>query len=317
MPGSGTRNFLDPESYQAGLRAAAIEAVVTPHGEFSSRLTWAELRELQLLHCEEDFPRIAFLSLAHQFVYVSFPTAFSGSPLWGGGKLKAEDIFLHARGEQLHQSTWGRFAWSLIAIDPLRFDRYSSALSGYQHPLPPAGIILQPPLRDAARLKRLHAKVCRLAEARPKMLTHSEVAHAIEQDLMQALVACVTARGIEPGSARQHRAAIMARFEEVIAKHLDVPLRVSELSELTGVSERMLQACCAEFIGIGPSRYVMLRRLKWARWVLQNASASVAAVAAGCGLGNLQRFVGLYEATFGESPSATLRQAREESLTKR
>ena len=43
MPGSGTRNFLDPESYPAGLRVAAREAVVTPHGEFSSRLTWAEL----------------------------------------------------------------------------------------------------------------------------------------------------------------------------------------------------------------------------------------------------------------------------------
>jgi transcriptional regulator GlxA family with amidase domain len=176
---------------------------------------------------------------------------------------------------------------------------------------------LRPPQRDAARLRRLHAQVCRLAEAKPKMLTRLEVVHAIEQDLMQALVACLTAEGIEPGGGRQHRALIMAKFEEVIAKHLDVPLRVCELSELIGVSERMLQACCAEFIGIGPSRYVLLRRLKWARWALQNASAGVAAVAHGCGLGDLQRFVRLYEATFGESPTATLRQAREESFTAR
>jgi AraC-like DNA-binding protein len=317
MPGSGTRNFLDPEGYQAGLRAAAIEAVVTSHGEFNSRLTWAELQELQLLHCEEDFARIAFLSLAHRFVYVSFPTAFGGSTLWAGATLTAEDIFLHARGEQLHQSTSGRFAWSLIVIDALRLDSYSSALSGYQSPLPPAGKVLRPAQRDAARLKRLHAQVCRLAEAKPKMLTRLEVVRAIEQDLMQVLVACLSARGIEPEAARQHRAAIMAKFEEVIARHLDVPLRISELSGLIGVSERVLRSCCAEFIGIGPSRYLLLRRLKWARWALQNASAGVAAVARGCGLGDLQRFVRLYEATFGESPTATLRQAREESFTTR
>jgi transcriptional regulator GlxA family with amidase domain len=103
----------------------------------------------------------------------------------------------------------------------------------------------------------------------------------------------------------------MVRFEEVIAEHLNVPLRLPELCEFIGVSERSLRACCGEFIGIGPSRYVLLRRLKWARGALQNASPSVAAIARGCGFNELHRFVGIYETTFGESPSATLRRARE------
>src|SRR6266481_4895195 len=64
MPGSGTRTFLDPDRYEASLRQAQIELVVTSPGAFKARLTWAELHHSQLLRCEEDFPRIGYVSLA-------------------------------------------------------------------------------------------------------------------------------------------------------------------------------------------------------------------------------------------------------------
>jgi hypothetical protein len=64
MPGSGTRTFLDPDHYEASLRQAQIELVITSRGSFRARFTWAELHHLQLLRCEEDFPRIGYVSLA-------------------------------------------------------------------------------------------------------------------------------------------------------------------------------------------------------------------------------------------------------------
>ena len=32
--------------------------------------------------------------------------------------------------------------------------------------------------------------------------------------------------------------------------------------ELVGVSDRILRSCCAEFLGMSPIRYVLLRRLR-------------------------------------------------------
>jgi AraC-like DNA-binding protein len=87
----------------------------------------------------------------------------------------------------------------------------------------------------------------------------------------------------------------MVRFEEVIADHPNRALHVPELCALIGVSERILRACCAEFLGISPSRYMLLRRLKAVRIALRDAdpaTASVTEIAGGCGFAELGRFAG-------------------------
>jgi hypothetical protein len=73
MPGGGTRTFLDPDQYEASLRQAQIETLIVPRGKLGARLTWAELHHLQVLRCEEDAPRVAFLQLAPQLAFVTFP----------------------------------------------------------------------------------------------------------------------------------------------------------------------------------------------------------------------------------------------------
>ena len=171
--------------------------------------------------------------------------------------------------------------------------------------------ILHPAARDAARLRRLHAQACRLAETRPKVLAHPEVARAIEQGLIHALVTCLAAKARDDGAARRHHTRIMVRFEEVLAGHSNRQLHLPELCALIGVSERTLRSCCAEFLGISPSRYVLLRRLKAARIALRDAdpaTANVAEIAGGCGFTELGRFAGAYQTAFGESPSTTLRR---------
>jgi hypothetical protein len=83
MPGSGTGTFIDPDDYQASLRQARINLLVTPQGAFNARLTWATLHNLQLLHSEEDMPRIAYVSLAPALVFVGFMTRLDPPMLWG------------------------------------------------------------------------------------------------------------------------------------------------------------------------------------------------------------------------------------------
>jgi transcriptional regulator GlxA family with amidase domain len=87
-----------------------------------------------------------------------------------------------------------------------------------------------------------------------------------------------------------------------------------ELCELIVVSDRTLRSCCAEFLGMSPLRYMLLRRLKEVRRALRDAdpdAVHVAEVAHHFGFAELGRFAGVYRATFGETPSTTLQRAPE------
>ena len=311
MPGSGTGTFIGSDDYQASLSHLRIDLLVTFQGVFNARLTWATLHHLQLLHGEENVPRIAYVSLAPTLVFAGFATRPDLPMVWGGAELQTGDLIFHSRGERFHQRTTGPCSWSLVGLAPEHLESYG-VLSGKPLSLPAAARILRPAARDAARLRRLHAQACRLAETRPKVLAHPEVARAIEQGLIHALVTCLAAKARDDGSARRHHAGIMVRFEEVLADHPNRQLHLPELCALIGVSERTLRSCCAEFLGISPSRYVLLRRLQAVRIALRNAdpaTASVAEIAGGCGFTELGRFAGAYQNAFGESPSTTLRRA--------
>jgi len=313
MPGSGTRTFLEPDHYEASLRRTQIEIVIAPSSKFKARLTWAELHDLQVLRCEEDVPRVAYVCLGPQLSFVTFPAHSEPLPVWGGAELRPGEIVFHGRGERRHQSTPGSFVWNVIALDPVQLEKYGRALSGKPFSLPSAGKILRPSARDVARLRRLHAQVCRLAETKPKLLAHTEVARAIEQGLIQTLVACLTAPNIRADDPIKRRhARILIRFEEVLAERLSEPLYTTELCELIGVTERTLRSCCAEFLGMSPVRYMLLRRLTRARVALRDAApdgANLSELVRGLGFAELGRFEAAYGAAFGETPLTTLRRA--------
>jgi AraC-like DNA-binding protein len=313
MAGGGTLTFLEPDHYEASLRQAHIKAVLVPNGKFGARLTSAELHDLQVLRCEEEFPRIAYIQLHPQRAFVTFPAGSGALPVWRGRQIQAGDIMFHSRGERAHQSALAPFIWSVISMDPGQLERYGRSLSGRPFSLPPEGQVLQPSSRDAARVRRLHAQICRLAETKPKLLSHPEVARAMEQALIQALVTCLTVAGARTeGYANHHHARIMVRFEEVLAENLHRPLHMQQLCDLVVASDRALRSCCMDFLGMSPPRYVRLRRLKGVREALRDAepsSADVAEVGHRFGFTEPRRFAGTYRTIFGEPPSATLHRA--------
>jgi len=110
----------------------------------------------------------------------------------------------------------------------------------------------------------------------------------------------------------------MVRFEEVLAEHLGRPPYIPDLRELIGVTARTLRLCCAEFLGITPARYVLLRRLKEVRRALRDAdpdTGNVAQAAGRYGFTELGRFAGVYRAAFGEDPSTTLERPPKTNFT--
>jgi AraC-like DNA-binding protein len=107
---------------------------------------------------------------------------------------------------------------------------------------------------------------------------------------------------------RQHE-LIMHRFRRAEEENPDQPVYVAELCKAIGVSERTLRVCCQEQLGVGPKRYLQLRRLHLARRALRQASADAATVtevATRYGFWHFGRFASEYQSLFGEPPSSTL-----------
>lgn len=313
MRESGTFAFSDPDDFRAHLRKAGIELFLTVSGDFKARLTHAELPHLRLLYIREERPRIAYVSLARNLVFVTF-AAQSGSPLlWGGVELRPSDVVFHSQGEHMHQRTSGACHWASISQTPEHFAGCGKALTGKDLVPPSAGQVLRLSPSAVGPLRQLHADARRLVEKKPQLVAHPEVARALEQDLIYALVTCLTAAAHRQHVApRHHRAHIMRQFEEALAAHSERVPHLPDLCKAIGVPERTLRACCAEFLGMSPVRYLRLRRLGMVRAALCRAdptTANVSDIARRHGFLQLGRFAAQYRAVFGEAPSAALQRA--------
>jgi AraC-like DNA-binding protein len=210
----------------------------------------------------------------------------------------------------MHQRTTGAGRWGLISLPASQLASCGKSLNGSRMVSPSVGRVLRPSRVAAARLLGLHDRICRLAETGKGFIAPSAAARAMEQQLLHALVDCLTAGDAEanPQTRRRH-ASVMVRFEDALTTQNARPLVVSEICAAIGVPERTLRLCCAEFLGISPTRYVLLRRLNMARSALLRAdpsSASVAEIARNFQFSELGRFAVAYRTIFGEMPSTTL-----------
>ena len=201
----------------------------------------------------ESLPRIAYISLPPEQIYLSFP-AGKVSPIVDGVAIRNGDIVLAGRGACMHQRSSGECQWGLISLSPERFASCGKALTGRQVHIPQASRILRPARTEMSRFQRLFKQVCRLAEARQKLIEHHEVARALEEELFHAIINCLTANETDdnPKTRRRH-AAVMVRFEETLSKRIDQKINVPALCAEIGVPERTLRMCCvAEFLGVSP-----------------------------------------------------------------
>ena len=105
----------------------------------------------------------------------------------------------------------------------------------------------------------------------------------------------------------------LRRVEEYLAANALQPVTLTDLSTLTGMSVRSIQAGFRRWRDCTPMEYLRARRFEHARERLLgrsgNPASSVATVAMECGFGHLGRFSIDYRARFGESPNDTRRRA--------
>jgi AraC-like DNA-binding protein len=312
MAEGGTLTFNDPDSYAAGFGGVRLNLTITGAGEFKARLTRLKLQHLEIYRCHENLPRISYISLPPERIALSFALGKASSIL-DGVVFRNGDIALHDRGGRLHQRSLGDCQWGLISLSPSELARCAETLTGRRIRSLQASRMLYPSSAEALRFRSLYKNACDLAEAGNKLIALSEIARALEHDMLHAIIHCLTADDADDNSkTRHHHAAVMARFEEVLSKRIDRKVSLPQLCAEVGVPERTLRMCCAEFLGVSPMRYILLQRLNKARSALRRAdpsTVSVAEVARNHQFLELGRFAVTYRTTFGESPSTTLQRS--------
>lgn len=153
-----------------------------------------------------------------------------------------------------------------------------------------------------------------MVETDPVAVGHPEAGRAIEHEVLTALVPCLM-KASPPGRQcvpLQHGLS-MARLEEILAEEPCEPLPIRQLCRRLELSEWALNARCIAFLGVGPVRYLRLRRLKLIRAAMLGdafPTATVSEIANRYGFSETRPFVASYRLAFGESPTETLGRVR-------
>jgi AraC-like DNA-binding protein len=310
VPRTFTSLFSEPDDFQTAVSEEGVVGfLVTGRGQFRARLTQIALHRLRLAAGEEELPRVAFVTVPADMVLVSLPIGGRPSPIWGGIETRTGERMTLAPGERVYARTGGACGWGAIRVPAEDLVQYCRALSGARFVVPPAARWRPPPIAGR-NIRSLFRVAIRMAEARSRALIDIEAAHGLEQQLIHALVECLSVGSAEEETpaARRHR-GIPARFEDLLQAE-PFP-QITEICAVLGVSERMLRECCKTHLGMGPSRYRRLRRMQRVHSALRSKdprAASVVEVASRYGIRDLGRFAGDYRASYGELPSATLRR---------
>ena len=308
---STTSVFGDPEIFQTALHAeGSLKLFVTGHGKFRARLTLVQLDHLRLQAVEEHLPRIGFQTVPAGDVLVAFPIGDQPAPIWGGMKPQTGEFMTFGPGHRVHVRTKGPCRWSAIWLPARELTNYFHLLTERTLKIPPVAQLWRPRVTVGRRLLQLHAAAIRAANSWPEIIMDKKAAHGMEQQLIEALIECLSAGpSVDKAQARHRHQEILVRFEELLQNRQEQHMRAEELSEALGVTDRLLRKCCAQGLGMSPTSYIRVRALHRVHHILRNqdpGSASISHVAHNYGFRQLGRFAATYRSLFGELPSATL-----------
>ncbi len=290
MPWSKVLSFTDPFTYQTAIRAVDLELLPTAKGEFRAELTQVCLNQVWMQRTRENLPRVGAGTIRPGRRVIGFLTDANSPALQDSGMgISPGDVVVN-NFDVTHQRTGGDFCYG---TSPLKH-------------------VVRPSPELMSRLFRLHELVGQISKNTPDIVALPEVARSLEQQLIHLMVRCLTegASSKTSAGARRHD-AIVARFEEFLEANPSQPLYLTEICAAIAVSERTLRAACEEHLGMGPIRYLTLRRMHLVRRALLRADPSTATVtrlATDHGFWELGRFSVAYRALFDESPSESLRR---------
>jgi AraC-like DNA-binding protein len=307
-------SFKDPFPYQAGIRAADLELFPTAKGEFHGKLTKICLNRLWMQHAQESLPGVCVGTMSPSRRVIGFLAAASEpAVVCCGIKFSPGDIIVNST-DVLHRRGEAACNWRSMSLALDDFDMVCRAITGHEFPEEALTQLVRPSPGVMSELLNAHAEATLMAGTNSDVLASPAVARVLEEQLSRLMVKCLMeGYSMDRGVASRRRDRIVAQFEEYLQENRGRVLYLTEICVAIGVPERTLRGACEEHFGMGPIRYLTLRRMHQVRRALLGsdcAETSVTRIATDHGFWELGRFAVAYRNLFGEAPSASLRQPR-------
>ena len=240
MPSSVTSVFSEAEDFAVAMREeGCLALLVTGSGQFRARLTQVALLGLRLSATDEQLPRIALVAVPADTILVSLPRGKGPAPIWGGITIGAGEIMTLGAGQRLHMRTDGPCRWGSIWLPATDLVQYGAALTGAPFPVPSAARRWRPRPVMIRHLRHLHSAAIGLVERRSRAVIDAEAAHGLEQQLIHALVECLSkGSAIEAAPATCEHRDVALRLEALLQTDPERPLRTTEICKTLGISPR-------------------------------------------------------------------------------
>lgn len=312
MPWSRILSFTDPFAYQSAFRSVDVELFPTVKGEFRAELTQVSLSKLWVHGAHENLPRVYIGMVKPHRAAIGFLTRPNQPAMLHCGMAVSPGDIVINDNDLMYRRTEANCHWGSMSLPRDDLDATCQAITGREYAASPVKHLIRPAPELMSRLLKIHEMVEQLAKTTPDILSLPEVARALEQELILSMIRCLTegcSLGMTSGGRRHDM--IIARFEEFLETHPGQPLYLTEICAAIGVAERTLRVACDEHLGMGPIRFLSLRRMHLVHRALQQAdplTTTVTRLATDYGFWELGRFAVAYRALFGESPSESLRR---------
>ncbi len=307
---SRTFSFDDPLQYGPAIRAAEIEMHPTHAGPYRSSLVQCNLDSVWMQQMTEHNARVCHGAVIPTRTIIEFLADDGQAPIRHSGLEVTPGMLVVNDPSHTHRRSFGPCRFGTMSLANETLAKLALSILGRELGGPAPVRAFRPKPDNLATLIRLHGAAADLALTDPETLAHPEVARALEQGLARAMVHCLADEDEEEHQVASPRhGAVVNRLDEVLAENPERPLYLAEICASTGISERTMRAWCQEHLGMGPLRYLWLRRMHLVRAALLRATpagASVTQLACAHGFWELGRFAVQYRSLFGERPSDTL-----------
>jgi AraC-like DNA-binding protein len=293
-----------------------VELFPTVKGEFRAELMQINLDRLWMQRGRENLPHVVAGTVRPVRKAISFLTKEQGT-VYCSQEVLAGGIIIH-RPDFEHRRNGANRNWGSMSLTHDDFDAACKAITGREFPGDKLEFIVRPSSDLMSRLLRLHETVGQITSATPDIFGLPEVVRALEQQLVHLMVRCLTeGASLKTTTGGDRHDAIVARFEAFLEANPGTPLYLPEICTAIATSERTLRTACDEHLGMGPIRYLALRRMHLVRRALLRAipsTTTVTRIATDHGFWELGRFSVYYRTMFGETPSLTLQRPPDDRL---
>jgi AraC-like DNA-binding protein len=319
MPWIRSLEIDDPAACQNAFLNSDFRALPKEKGAFRLKVTQLGMNRLWMARYSLSLPQLDAFTINPKRTAIGFLTDPGSSLRYCGTKILPGDIIINRAGAEGHQLTDAALHSGMMSLATDDLNAALEAVVGCNFMEKLAKPFIRPNPALMLSLWKLHKVVGQLAVDTPEVMELPEVCRALEEQLIHLMVRCLAeGAGVETTLGGCRHGAIIAKFEEYLAAHPDRPLYLTEICAAVGVSERTLRTACEEHLGMGPTRYLTLRRMHLVRRALLSADASktnVTRIVTDHGFWELGRFSVAYRTLFGESPSEALRRPAQQLPT--